>query len=52
MDAIDYDENATIDDGSCIEDPCPDCLGDVNGDAYVGVSDVLLMLSVFGEDCY
>ncbi len=52
LDAINYDENATIDDGSCTEDPCPYCLGDVNGDTYVGVSDVLLLLSVFGEDCY
>lgn len=51
VEAINYDPEATIDDGSCTQDPCPVCLGDVNGDGYIGVSDVLILLSVFGMDC-
>ena len=51
LDAINYDSNATIDDGSCTQDPCAVCLGDVNGDGYIGVSDVLALLSVFGMNC-
>jgi len=51
MDAVNYDENALVDDGSCFQDPCPLCFGDVNGDGYVGVADVLGVLSAFGSGC-
>ena len=51
VEASNYDPDATIDDGSCTQDPCPVCLGDVNGDGYIGVSDVLILLSAFGTDC-
>ena len=51
MDAVNYDENALVDDGTCFQDPCPLCFGDVNGDGYVGVADVLAVLSMFGSDC-
>ena len=51
VDAVNYDENALVDDGSCFQDPCPLCFGDVNGDGYVGVADVLGVLSAFGTGC-
>lgn len=60
--ACNYDASATDDDGSC-EFPDPgfdcdgnsisgsDCLGDISGDAVVGTSDLLLLLSVYGDTC-
>ncbi len=45
---MNHDENAFVDDGSGFQDPCPLCFGDVNGDGFVGVSDVLALLGVFG----
>ena len=48
LDAVNYDENALVDDGTCFQDPCPLCFGDVNGDGFVGVADVLSVLSAFG----
>ena len=50
-DAVNYDENALVDDGTCFQDPCPLCFGDVNGDGFVGVADVLSVLSAFGTGC-
>ena len=35
---------------SCIASPSS-CLGDLNGDLFVGVTDVLLMLGDFGTEC-
>ena len=46
---------ATIDDGSCGEACDPEnesmCTTDVNNDGFVNVSDLLLLLSEFGETC-
>lgn len=45
--ACNYDSAATVDDGSCEFSSCI-CLGDLDGDNQVAVSDVLLFLSDFG----
>jgi hypothetical protein len=47
--AVNYDPNASVDDGSCIID----CSADLNGDNSITVSDLLLVLSDFGciESC-
>ena len=50
-DAENYDENAVVDDGSCTWGPCEVCVGDLDGDNVVVVTDVLLLLSVFGTSC-
>jgi len=46
---------ATIDDGSCGEACDPEnesmCTTDVNNDGFVNISDLLLLLSEFGETC-
>lgn len=47
--ATNYDAGAVNDDGSCSYDPA--CLGDLNGDAIIGASDLLIMLSSFGLPC-
>ena len=48
--AINYNPNAVVDDGSCLLDTC---LGDVDGDNSVTVSDLLEVLAEFGctEGC-
>ena len=50
-DAANYDAGAVVDDGTCAFESCPFCFGDVNGDGAVTVSDVLGVLSVFGDGC-
>lgn len=50
-DAENYDENAVVDDGSCTWGPCSVCVGDLDGDNVVAVTDVLLLLSAFGTSC-
>ena len=50
-DAENYDENAVVDDGSCTWGPCSVCVGDLDGDNVVAVTDVLLLLSAFGTLC-
>lgn len=43
-----YDETATIDDGSCeIVGECP-CPGDLNNDGFVAVTDLLLFIDLYG----
>lgn len=49
-DASNYSGSATMDDGSCTFGPAS-CPEDVNFDGLVGVSDVLLLLSAFGQSC-
>jgi len=48
--ALNFHPAATDDDGSCVfpEAPCP---LDVDGDGYVGIGDILDILSGFGESC-
>ena len=48
--AINYNPNAVVDDGSCLLETC---LGDVDGDNSVTVSDLLEVLAEFGctEGC-
>lgn len=45
--ACNYDATATSDDGSCEYTSCS-CLGDLDGDGQVAVTDVLMFLSDFG----
>lgn len=47
--ALNYNADALIDDGSCIfESPCS---GDVNGDGTVTISDLLTLMTVFDTTC-
>ena len=57
VEALNYNEGATLDDGTCTfpdtsslsaEQPCE---GDVTGDGFVNVSDILLTLSRFNTLC-
>ena len=49
--AMNYSSTATIDNGTCtfnISDACP---GDFNGDDYIGIDDILSMLSLYDTSC-
>lgn len=46
--ATGYNPEATVDDGSCLEFCCP---GDLNGDNYINVSDLIDLLGVFDTYC-
>ena len=57
VEALNYDDDATLDDGTCtfsdtsslsVDQPCE---GDVTGDGFVNVSDILLTLSRFNTLC-
>ena len=48
--AENYASSATLDDGSCVFGSNA-CAEDVNGDGLVGVSDILIVLSTFGQVC-
>ena len=50
--ALNYAENANQDDGSCFFEEAPTtCTEDLNDDGIVGMSDLLLLLAVFGNAC-
>ena len=51
-DACNYDSTATLDDGNCDYESCA-CPNDLNGDGFVSVADILLVLSEFNctSDC-
>ena len=65
--ATNYDSTATIEDGSCLYNqeaydagvasvecpPCAnsDCPGDFTADGYIGVDDILSMLSLYDTSC-
>ena len=65
--ATNYDSTATIEDGSCLysqetvdalveSTECPpcansDCPGDFTADGYIGVDDILSMLSLYDTSC-
>jgi hypothetical protein len=50
--ALNYQPDASWDDGSCLFAPCnSDCTGDVDGDSSVTVSDILQLLGNFGSIC-
>jgi hypothetical protein len=50
--ALNFNPNATFDDGSCLFPECvSDCAGDLNGDDSVTVEDILQLLSTFGLIC-
>ncbi len=51
--ASNYDPLALIDDGTCEFEPCPlqGCDGDLNGDALINVTDLLIFLGLFGSAC-
>ena len=52
MQALNYQAEAFIDDGSCLFTPCSNCCdGDVDGDSSVTVNDILFVLSNFGAIC-
>jgi hypothetical protein len=47
--AVNYDEDAVNNDGTCSYEPL--CPSDLDGDNVVGVNDLLALLSVFGIPC-
>ena len=49
--AMNYDSSATIDDGSCTFHLSDSCAGDFNGDDYIGIDDILSMLSLYDTSC-
>ena len=53
INAINYNEEATADDGSCEfeETLSNDCIADLDGSGNVGSTDLLLFLGAFGEVC-
>ena len=50
-DAENYNEMASIDDGSCIYGECVTCMGDFNNDGAINSGDLLVFLGVFGGTC-
>ena len=51
VDATNYDETATNDDGSCEFDVANPCPTDLNGDNQTTTSDLLIFLGAFGTEC-
>lgn len=49
--ALNYDPGAGCDNGLCVYPPDPICLGDLNGDNQINVSDLTIFLSVYGTSC-
>ena len=49
--AVNFDASAFFDDGSCQFNPGNDCPQDLTGDGFVGVSDILDLLTYFGNLC-
>jgi len=49
--AINYNSTATKDDGSCTFNLSDSCPGDFTGDGYIGVDDILTMLSLYDTSC-
>lgn len=51
--ALNYNPLVEIDDQSCQFEECPSitCLGDLNADTVVGVGDLIIFLSLFGQSC-
>lgn len=51
LQAPNYDPDAVHDDGSCVFTLETVCVGDLNGDGSISVSDILAMLGLFGSVC-
>lgn len=49
--APNYDPAALYDDGTCAFEWPSECVGDLNGDGSISVSDILAMLALYGEVC-
>ncbi len=51
--APNFNATATMDNGSCewTVVPEPSCVGDINNDNMISVGDLLIILSVFGDEC-
>ncbi|MEC7693291.1 MAG: hypothetical protein VX446_02795, partial [Bacteroidota bacterium] len=49
--APNYDPNAVYEDGSCTFTMDTICVGDLNGDGSISISDILVMLGLFGSVC-
>ena len=50
--ATNFQMFATVDDGSCVLEPCETtCPGDLDGDGAVGTPDLLNLLTTFGFEC-
>ena len=49
--APNYDPDAVYEDGSCTFTLDTICVGDLNGDGSISISDILVMLGLFGSVC-
>lgn len=50
--AINFNSQATEDDGSCIWEPAPEpCPGDYNNNGLIDVNDLIILLGTFGQTC-
>lgn len=47
--ALNYDPDSTHDDGSCFG--CVECPGDLNDDGIISISDLLIFMAAFGQEC-
>ena len=52
LNAENYDASAVIDDGTCFfQFTNSECVGDLSGDGFVGIDDILTMLSLYDTYC-
>lgn len=51
--AENFDPNATIDNGTCtgVGNGIESCIGDLNGDGLITVTDVIYLLQIYGNPC-
>ena len=50
--ADNYDPTASVDDGSCLGfDPPLVCPGDNNSDGFIGIDDIMYILTHYGTNC-
>lgn len=49
--ALNFDPNATIDDGTCTFGATAGCPGDMDGNGVIGANDLILFLASFGTFC-
>lgn len=49
--AINYNDIATADDGSCLFEEENNCVADLNEDGLIGLQDLLVLLAGFGTTC-
>lgn len=49
--AMNYNADASIDDGTCVFGTAADCPGDIDGNGIITVVDLMMLLDIFGTIC-